>query len=164
MNIKYRSKRTISVKMFISEFGGEFSEHVKTRLMELEARCFLKRDEVDYIFDLKHVEHLKYECDGSDTSKKNQKEYAYAQLAALEGGIYFSESCKENNETIQAPIVNTIYRNLSDDGSVFIEGRNLKKIDDNNIDYVVETLLSSCPQVSQGYLDIVKGMVSRASN
>ncbi len=36
----------------------------------------------------------------------------------------------------------------------------LKKIDDTNIDYVIDTLLTACPEVSQRYLKIVREMLS----
>lgn len=152
--------------MFIKEFGEDFSEHVKEKLMELESRYFLTRKEIPYRFDLKHVEHLQYDCafDEKNPSAPSSKEYAYGQFAVLEGKFYFSKSCLENNEIMQAPSVSTIYNALDSEGIVFDEGRNLKILNDNNIDYVVESILSSCPEVSQSYLDIVKGMISRAND
>lgn len=159
-------KSSVSIKMFITEFGEDFPEHVKERLMDLESRCFLTRKEIPYRFDLKHVEHLQYDCafDAENPSAHCSKEYAYGQFAVLDGIFYFSESCLENNEIMQAPIVSIIYNTLDSDGIVFDEGRNLKRLNENNIDYVVDSILSSCPQVSQSYMDIVKGMVSRANN
>lgn len=82
----------------------------------------------------------------------------------LDGKLYFSESCLENNKIMQSDIVNSIYNDLDCEGLAFDEGRNLKRLDDNNIDFVIDSILSSCPQVSQAYLDIVKGMVSRSDN
>lgn len=155
----YNRKNTISVKMFISEFGENFSKHLKKRLMELEVRCLLTRKEFPYLLDLKHVEHLKYQCNSEDC----QKEYAYAQFAVIDGELYFSESCLENDKIMQSPIVSTIYNSLNSEGMILHEGINLKRIDDSNIDYVLDNILSSCPDVSQSYLDIVKGMVSRAN-
>lgn len=162
----YGRKSTISVKMFIKEFGGSFSEHVKERLMDLEVRCFLTRKALPYRFDLKHVEHLQYEtaCDQEGTSKTSSKEYAYGQLVVLEGKLYFSESCLENNEIAQSPMVSTIYDSLGSEGTIFDEGRNLKVIDDNNIDFIVDNILSSCPEVSQSYLNIVQSMTMLADN
>lgn len=159
-------KSTISIKMFINEFGEDLSKHVKERLMDLESRCFLTRKNIPYRFDLKHVEHLQYEVDSDkeDLKKSSSKEYAYGQFVILEGKLYFSESCVENNEIMQADIVTTIYNDLDSEGTVFDEGRNLKKLDDNNIDFVIDSILDACPQVSQAYLDIVKGMVSRSDN
>lgn len=164
--INHSRKSSISIKMFITEFGEEFSDHVKKRLMDLETRCFLTRKEIYYRFDLKHVEHLQYDSniDAENHSEASSKEYAYGQFAVLEGNLYFSESCIENNEIMQSPMVSTIYNALDSEGIVFDEGTNLKKLNENNIDYVVDSILSSCPQVSQSYIDIVEGMVSRANN
>lgn len=164
MKFNYNMKNTISVKMFISEFGEKFSKHLKKRLMELEVRCILTRKEVSYLLDLKHVEHLQHECACDDKSLAVcKKEYSYAQFAVIEGELYFSESCIENDKIMQSPIISTIFNNLNDEGMIFDEGKKLKRVDDSNIDYVVDSILSSCPQVSQRYLDIVEGMVSRAN-
>jgi hypothetical protein len=162
----YGRKSTISMKMFIKEFGGSFSEHMKERLMELDLRCFLTRKALPYRFDLKHVEHLQYEaaCDQEESTKPSSKEYAYGQLVVVEGKLYFSESCLESNEIAQSPMVSTIYNALDSEGTIFDEGRNLKVIDDKNIDFVVDSILSSCPEVSQSYLAIVRSMISLADN
>lgn len=161
----YNRKNTISVKMFISEFGENFSKHLKKRLMELEVRCLLTRKEFTHLLDLKHVEHLKYQCnyEEDNASEVSKKEYAYAQFAVIEGVLYFSESCIENDKIMQSPMVSTIYNSLDSEDVILHEGRNLKRIDDSNIDYVIDSILESCPDVSQSYLDIVKGMVSRAN-
>jgi len=164
--MNYRRKSTVSMKMFLKELGEEFPEYVKERLMDLEVRCFLTRKEIAYRLDLKHVEHIQYEVssDVEEPSAPRSKEYSYGQLVVVDGKLYFSESCLENNEIMQSPMVSVIYNTLDSEGIVFDEGINLKRIDENNIDFVVDSILSSCPQVSQAYLDIVQGMVSRANN
>lgn len=166
MRVNNKRKSAISVKTFIAEFGETFSEHMKERLMELEIRCFLTRKDIDCRFDLKHVEHLQFKCnyDLKDPKAPHTKEYAYGQFVVIDGGLYFSESCLENNEVMQSNMVSTIYNALVSDNIIFDEGTNLKKVDDSNIDFVVDSILSSCPQVSQSYLDIVHGMISRANN
>ncbi|MDP4089478.1 MAG: hypothetical protein Q8930_09450 [Bacillota bacterium] len=159
-------KSTVSIKMFINEFGESFPEHLKERLMDLDARCFLTRKDIPYRFDLKHVEHLQYKFTSGkeDPKAPYSKEYAYGQFVVLDGRLYLSESCLENNEIMESDIVKAIYNDLDSEGMVFDEGRNLKRLDDNNIDFVIDSILSSCPEVSQAYLDIVKGMVSRSDN
>ena len=166
MKINNNGKSALSVKRFILEFGEDFSEHIKKRLMELEERCFLTRKEVKYLFDLKHVEHLQYDCpiDLENKSKIEKKEYSYGQFAVINGILYFSENCFENDEIIQSPAVSTIYESLDGKGLIFDEGRNLKIIDDTNIDYVIDSISLSCPQVSREYLDIVKSMISHANS
>ncbi len=164
--INRTKKRSVSIKMFIEELGEDFSEHVKKRLMDLETRCFLTRKDIPYRFDLKHVEHIKFDCasDENDTSVIKSKEYAYGQFAVIDGSLYFSKDCIENNEIMQSPIVSNIYNLLDSEGIVFDEGRNLKLLNENNIDHVIDMILAACPEVSQSYLDIVKGMTYRSNN
>ena len=162
-NFHYTKKRSISMMQFILEFGMNFSEHMKKRLMELESRSFLIRKDAINRFDLKHVEHIEYEHDcGMDRTVL--KEYVYGQFEVNEDVLYFSQSCEETAKVMQAPIVSKIYNSLESDGAIFSDGRNLKRIGDNNIDYVVDSTLSVCPKVSQKYLDIINGMVARADN
>jgi len=148
------------MKQFISEFGENFSQHMKKRLLELEIRCVLTRKEELYKFDLRHVEHTKFNCISEDGSGTSEKEYAYGQLVVLEGILYFSEKCIESAEVMQSPIVSSIYNSLSSDNMVVNESMELKKVEDSNIDFVIDTILTVCPTVSQGYLDVVKQMTS----
>lgn len=166
MKTNYIKKSTISIKMFISELGENFSANMKKRLLELQPRCILTRKKVNYRLDLKHVEHLQYECTGDmeDTSEACKKEYSYGQLQVIDGILYFSEGCCENDQVMPSPIVSTIFNSLDSEGMTVDEDRRLKKVDDSNIDYVVDSILSVCPQVSQAHMDIVKGMVSRANS
>lgn len=161
MKKNYKMKKTISVKMFIAELGESFSEHMKKRLLELEVRCVLTRRQ-ENILDLKHVEHTQYNCDlnSEDNSGTEEKEYVYGQFIVIDDVLYFSDKCVENNSVMQSPIVNTIFNSLSGEVMVFDEDIKGKKIDDSNIDYVIDSILSVCPEVSQSYIDIVKGMLS----
>lgn len=162
----YKKNSPMALKQFISEFGINFSEYMKEKLMELESRSFLTRKEIRGRFDLKHVEHIEYECtcDAQNSSHAIKKEYSYGQFEVIDNTLYFSETCSESNQVMQSPMVNTIYHSLNDEGIIFNDGRNLKKVDDKNIGYVVDSILSTCPQVSQAYLDIVNGMVSRSND
>ena len=65
MKKNYKMKKTISLKMFIAEFGENFSDHMKKRLLELEVRCVLTRKEDSNKLDLKHVEHTQHEYDST---------------------------------------------------------------------------------------------------
>jgi hypothetical protein len=155
-------KRTISMKGFIAELGENFSEHMKERLMELEVRCVLTRKEDEYKVDIKHVEHTKYECNKETDSGTCQKEYAYGQFIISDGLLFFSDRCTESAEVMQSPIVSVIYDSLSNEGMISTEIGSAKKIDDGNIDYLVDSLLTVFPEVSQKYMDIVKDMMSRS--
>lgn len=156
----YRIKKTISMKQFISEFGENFSQHMKKRLLELEIRCVLTRKDDIYRLDLKHVEHIQHECVAENNSDTCEKEYVYGQFVSLNGILYFSEKCIESATVMQAPIVTEIYNSLNNDGMILDGDINLKQVDDTNIDYIIDTILTVCPQVSQKYLDIVKQMTS----
>jgi hypothetical protein len=162
----YKKNSSMALKQFISEFGGTFSKHMKEKLLELESRSFLTRKEINNRFDLKHVEHIEYECtrNAENVLGALKKEYSYGQFEVIEGVLYFSEVCLENDQVMQSPMVDKIYHSLNSEDTIFNNGRNLKKVDDKNIGYVVDSILSECPNVSQAYLDIVKGMVSRSNN
>ena len=153
----YKLKKTISMKQFIAEFGENFSEHVKNRLLELEVRCVLTRETDENRLDLKHVEHTKFDCK-CDNSKTSKKEYTYGEFVVLDGILYFSEKCIENATVMQSPIVNTVYSSLSNDNSTVFGNTALKKVDDTNIDYLIDTMLTVYPEVSQRYIDILKHM------
>lgn len=155
----YNFKKTISIKQFISEFGENFSDHMKQKLMELEVRSVLTRESSKNILDLKHVEHTEfdYKC---DDSKNQKREYAYGEFVVIDNILYFSEKCTKNLTVMQSPIVDKIYSSLSTDNSIVSEDTLLKRIDNSNIDYVINTILTVCPQVSKRYMDILKHMSS----
>lgn len=158
----YNYKKTISVKQFISEFGENFSKKMKSRLLELEVRCVLTRKEDTTRLDIKHVEHLQHEvaCDAENSSNACQKEYSYGQFIMVEDQLYFAEKSAENAKVLQEPIVGTIYNSLSSEEIIIEEGYSAKKVDDSNIDFIIDSILSVCPEVSQAYLDVVKHMTS----
>lgn len=149
---KYNVKRTISMKLFISQLGTELSPLVKERLMDLEVRCVLTRKEDINILDLKHVEHKQNNSD---------KEYVYGQFIIVEDALYFSENITETDGIMKSPIVGTIYNSLDSKDMITNETMSMKKVDDSNIGYIVDTILTVCPPVSQQYLDIVHDMLLR---
>lgn len=151
----YRMKRTVSMKQFLIEFGGDFSKHMKQRLLELGTRCVLTRKDESFILDIRHVEHTKYNCNPQDGTAARLKEYAFGQLIAQEGILYFSENCLENDDIMQAPIVSSIYNTLSSEELVLEGDIKCKKVDDENIDYVIDNILTVCPEVSPEHLAIV---------
>jgi len=146
MKKRYTMKKTISMKRFIIQLGDNFSDHVKNKLLNLEVRCVLTRQEDNYRFDILHVEHLKYD----------DKEYSYGRLIVLDGKLYFSNKCTENDQITQAPIVENIYNSLDNDGMITDKGIDAKEINDSNVDYIIDTMLTVFPQVSQSYLDIMQ--------
>lgn len=163
MRKNYTMKKTISIKQFIIEFGENFSKEMKLRLLELGTRCILTRmKETSYILDLKHVEHIKYDCDSKsgDDSEACQMEYDYGQFIVQEGELYFSKDCAESADAMQAAIVNDIYNLLVTEEipieEILIEEDiKAKKVDDSNIDLVVDSILKVCPEVSQAHKDIL---------
>ena len=159
MKKNYNIKKTISMKQFVTEFGNTFSNHMKDRLLELELGCVLIRKEETYRLNLKHVEHIKYDSSLQD-SGKGMKENVYGQFIVIEEILYYAQSCTESKEVMQAPVVTKIYNGLSDEGMISVEGLNAKKIDDSNIDFVMDSILAVFPEVSKEYLNIVKGMLS----
>ncbi|WP_373898062.1 hypothetical protein ACER0A_009180 [Haloimpatiens sp. FM7315] len=162
MNRNYKLKKTISMKKFISELGDNFSEHMKKRLLELDFRCVLTRKSDPQKLDLKHVEHTKYDSKTKDdSSNKSQKEYTYAEfIVDDEGDLYFANTCTKEPTTMESTIIDKLYSTLDNTSVITREDCMAKKLDDNNIDYVVDSLLSECPDVSQEYLDVIKHMLS----
>jgi len=152
---KHNIKKTISMKKFIAELGEAFSVHMKQRLLELEIRCVLTRREDFNRLDLKHVEHIQHDCSSECASGTCNKEFTYGQLLVIDGNLYYSDECVASDKVIQSPIVGTIYNSLSDQDMILNESGNAKKIDDSNIDYVIDTILTVCPQVSGSYMDIM---------
>ena len=157
MRNNYGFKKTISVRQFISELGDGFSKHMKTRLSELGSRCVLTRKDNKYRLDLKHVEHIKNDCDSCSTDKTGQcqKEYSYAQFVLNEGMLYFSESCLENDDVMQAPVVDAVYKTLNSEDILIDEDIRAKKVNDTNIDYVVNSILEVCPPTSPEHMAII---------
>jgi hypothetical protein len=148
-------KRTVSMKQFITELGGEFSKHIRQRLLELGERCVLTRKDESYVLDLRHIEHTKYKCNPQDDSSVDRKEYAFGQFIVYEGQLYFSESCLENDEIMQASIVSSIYNSLKGEEMVLEGDIRGKQINDDNIDYVVDNILTVCPEISPEHLAII---------
>lgn len=163
MRKMYNIKKTISLRQFITELGENFSEHMKSKLKELGSRCVLTRKEDNNRLNLKHVEHTMHECAVTSGSEANtiNKEYVYGQFVVQEGVLHFSKKCAESNDTVEAPVVETIYNALNTE-EVYIDEIEAKVVDDSNIDYIIDTILTVCPPVSQAHLDIVKGMTYRS--
>lgn len=154
MKRNYKMKKTISMKQFIAEFGEGFGKHTKQRLLELGTRCILTRKFEDKNkLILKHIEHTKYDSGNSADSCK--KEYAFGQLVMDEGTLYFSDVCGENDEVMQAPSVSDIYNALNSEDIFIDESIKVKRVDDSNIDYIVDNLLEVCPRVSLEHLAII---------
>lgn len=156
MRKSYIRNKTISVKHLITDMDDSLTPHMKDRLMDLEVRCVLTRHDVSSKMDIRHVEHTKYPAQGSE-----EKEFVYGQLLVAEGVLYFTEQCTENNTAMKSPIVDKIYDSLSDDGMIVDDGVNAKKIDDGNIDYIIDSILSVCPAVSQTYVDMMGKYLER---
>lgn len=165
MRRNYRMKKTISIKQFISEFGENFSEHTKKRLLELEVPSVLTRKQTSYILDLKHVEHTKYDCTLENNSVA-QKEYVYGQFIVIDDILYFSKDCVEDDKVMKSPIVDKIYNSLDEKDMLYKDKDDndiiAKKVDDSNIDFIIDTIFTVFPQVSQRYLDIVEEMMSHS--
>lgn len=150
-------RKTISARQFITEFGEDFTSHMKQRLLELGDRCVFTRGEENYILDLKHIEHLKYDCnsDSQGQPEKCQKEPVYGQLIVNEGNLYFSGKCLENSSYMQASNIGKIYAGIDSSDTLAEKNIQAKKVDDTNIDYVVDNILDVCPEVSPEHLAII---------
>jgi len=151
----YKMKKTVSVKQFITELKGEFSGHIRQRLLELGERCVLTRRDESYILDLRHIEHTKYNCSPGGGTAANQKEYAFGQFIAYENQLYFSKCCLENEDIMQSEIVSSIYDSLKGEELELEENVRGKLIDDDNIDYIADEIFTVCPEMSPEHLAII---------
>ncbi|CAG7839365.1 hypothetical protein Z959_02015 [Clostridium novyi B str. ATCC 27606] len=149
----YKIRKTISMKRLISELGGNFSKHIKKRLLDLEIRCVLTRDKDNNRLDIKHVEHIK---------NNNDEETVYGQFFINEENLYFSQNCLKKDSIMESPIIKEIYDSL-DSEEIIVSDIKSKKLDDTNIDYVIDSILKVCPDISEKYKSIVKGMLYRAN-
>lgn len=149
----YKIRKTISMKRLISELGGNFSKHIKKRLLDLEIRCVLTRDKDNNRLDIKHVEHIK---------NNNDEETVYGQFFINEENLYFSQNCLKKDSIVESPIIKEIYDSL-DSEEIIVSDIKSKKLDDTNIDYVIDSILKVCPDISEKYKSIVKGMLYRAN-
>ncbi|MPN01869.1 hypothetical protein SDC9_149081 [bioreactor metagenome] len=155
MQRNYNLKKTISIKKFIAEFGGTFSEAIKTRLSDLEIRSVLTRKAYTNVLDIKHVEHTQYPCTDEDTLDCGTKEYSFGEFLVIDNVLYYSNNCLEGPTVTKSPVSDLIYNNLGDENIINFEGIEGKQITDANIDYVIDTLLEYCSDVSQKYKDTI---------
>jgi hypothetical protein len=164
MRKNYRMKRTISVKMFIAEFGENFSELVKKRLMDVDVRCVLTRKDKKYVVDIKHVEHLRYDSKSQSGIETSNREYVYGRLVQYNDCLYFSNDFENTNDFMKHDVVDDIYNSMKGDEVVTDENQDMraKQVTDENIDFIIDSILKVCPEVSQKYLDIVNEMTSHA--
>lgn len=160
----YNIKKTISMKQFIAEFDEQLSVNMKKKLLELGQRCILTRKEDRCRLDIKHIEHTRYESEAitENGGLKTEKEYSYGQFILSEDSLYFSERCAETDTVMGAPVAGVIYESLSSENMLIDENVKAKKIDDGNIDFVIDSILSVCPPISQAHLELVQGMIERS--
>lgn len=155
MKKNYKLKKTISIRQFVVEFGEKFSKKMKTKLLELGPRCILNRKEDTNVLDLKHMEHTKHDNSCNITDELVQKEFIYAQFIMRDGILYFSEKCDVGNDAMESPCVGAIYASIDSEDMLTEEGINAKKIDDSNVDQVVDSILKVCPEVSAEHMAII---------
>lgn len=142
--------------MFISEFGEAFTSHMKSKLLDIGKSCVLIRKETGDSFDLKHVEHIKHKFNDTDgASNIKLKEYTYGQLIVNEDVLYFSDVHNNGDDAIQFPTISDIYKELDVAAEFLEDSIEAKRIEDSNIDYLVDNLSAIYPTLSPEYLKII---------
>jgi hypothetical protein len=149
----YNLKSTISMKKFISEFGREFSPYLIERLMDLELRSVLTRNEFPNILEIKHVEHTKYQCG------EGEKELSFGRLIASDEELFFS-TADETDKVMEAENISDLFDSMNSDVKIFNSNIEAKKIDDDNIDFFMDKMLNIMPEVSEEYKKILKEMLA----
>lgn len=155
---KHNFTKTISIKRFINEFGVFYSTHMCEKLMELELRTVLTRTDILNALNIKHVEHTKYSCNSDGIA--SEKELVFGQLISIEGNLYFCADCDENETAAKCTAVDQIFNSICGNEYTLSSGAKVKKIDDSNIDALVDSLLKNIPDVSDRYMKILKEMTS----
>jgi 23S rRNA maturation-related 3'-5' exoribonuclease YhaM len=84
-----------------------------------------------------------------------KKEYVYGLLVVVDDILYFSDKLTDDDNVMLSPVVSTIYNSLSSNDMILYNDNYIKEIDDSNIDYVIDTMLTVFPPVSQKYIDII---------
>jgi len=153
---RYNVAKTISMKKFITEFGGSFTPLIKENLLKLEMRSVLTRVENMNVLNIKHVEHLKHTS--TQGSGHSEKEYIFGQLVSLEGNLYFSNSFSENEKSEKSKCVDAVYDSIDRPEQLLDSGNSVKILDDENIVLFIDGLLNCIPDVSERYLKILKEM------
>ncbi len=155
MKKNYKMKKTLSIKQFNTEFSDCLTDHMKKRILDLWPRCVLTREKDKDILDLKHVEHTKHDC--TKGKSKAKKEYAYGQFVINDGKLYFSNKCIEDETTMKTSMVDTIFDSLSNEDMYHGEENDLtaKRVDDSNIDDVIDNIMRACPPISKRHLEII---------
>ena len=143
------------MRQFVVEFGDSLSKQMKARLLELGPRCVLNRKEESNVLDLKHMEHIKHDNTCSMSNDVVQKEYIYGQFIMKDGAMYFSQKCATGLDSVESNCVENIYDVIEGEILQSEEGISAKKIDDSNIDFVVDSILSVCPDVSAEHMAII---------
>jgi len=61
----------------------------------------------------------------------------------------------EDDNIMQVPIVSSIYNSLSSEELTLEGDIKGKKVDDENVDYVIDSILTVCPEVSPEHMAII---------
>ncbi|MBP1744992.1 MAG: hypothetical protein H6Q58_1970 [Firmicutes bacterium] len=153
---RYNFAKTISMKKFIAEFGGSYTPLIKENLLKLELRSVLTRVENMNVLNIKHVEHAKHTS--TDVSGTSEKEYIFGQLVSLEGKLYFSTACSENEKSEKCHCIDAVYDSIDRPEQLLDSGTSVKAIDDENVEQFIGGMLNCIPDVSERYLKILKEM------
>lgn len=155
---RHNFAKTISMKKFISEVGKDFTPLVKENLLKLELRCVLTRVDHINVLNIKHVEHSKHTS--TDTTGTSEKEFIFGQLITIEGNLYFSNTCNENEKSEKCDCIDSVFDSIERTELLLDSGAKIKIIDDENVAQFIASMLGCIPDVSERYLKILKEMTS----
>lgn len=155
---RHNFAKTISMKKFISEFGKDFTPLIKENLLKLELRCVLTRVDNINVLNIKHVEHSKHSS--TDNTGTSEKEFIFGQLITLEGNLYFSSTCNENEKSEKCNCIDSVFDSIERTELMLDSGAKIKIIDDEDVAQFITGMLGCIPDVSERYLKILKEMTS----
>jgi hypothetical protein len=163
----------ITVKNAIKKLKPDVSEFVMKELEKLDSKCYLQRHESDYRFNIHQKENKKINLptSGGDPC---MRAYVYGNLMFTEDKIYLSNKCISNSEALEHDSYRSVYENQynkfakqleakdnEEDITKFKDENFIKKeedgmegikITDENVDEIVDSLLSNIPPFSPEYI------------
>ena len=163
----------ITVKNAIKKLKPDVSEFVMKELEKLDSKCYLQRHESDYRFNIHQKENKKLNLPTSG-GEPCMRAYVYGNLMFKEENIYLSNKCISNSEALEHDSYRSVYENQynkfakqleakdnEEDITKFKDENFIKKeedgmegikITDENVDEIVDSLLSNIPPFSPEYI------------
>lgn len=141
---------------FIEDEGYDVSDYQKESLSRLNGVTITSSADHDNRVNILHKEHPPYDTTKRDSKTGDivpcKKEYAYGHIIAKNGKLHLSERVTTNRDVMEHNVVKNVYLSLtSEEICDDIDNRHAKLVTDENVDFIVNRILSVCPATKSGY-------------